>query len=388
MNRYCLPALALLSLAASMTACRDEEVIFIPETVPVTDPVFSDISGFYLLNEGNMGSNKATLDYFDYATGEYRRNIFADVNPDVPKEMGDVGNDLQIYGSRMYAVINCSNKIEVMEAATGRRIGQVDIPNVRYIAFHEGYAYATSYAGPVQITPDYEQLGYVAKIDTATMQVVDRCLVGFQPDQLEILDGKIYVANSGGYMVPNYENTVSVIDLGSFTVTETIPIAINLHHIKADSKGCLWITSRGDYYDADAALYCYDTRKRRLVKKLDVPVSSMDLVGDSLYVVSTQWSYVSMSNQITYGIVDVNTMEKVTDNFITDGTESKIKIPYMVKANPLTKEIFVSDARNYVNPGYLHCYSPEGVLKWSVRTGDIPAHLAFLGKLKPYKLKP
>lgn len=383
MNRYCLPTLALLSLAASMTACRDEEVIFIPETVPVADPVFSDISGFYLLNEGNMGSNKATLDYFDYATGEYRRNIFADVNPDVPKEMGDVGNDLQIYGSRMYAVINCSNKIEVMEAATARRIGQVDIPNVRYIAFHEGYAYATSYAGPVQIKPDYEQLGYVAKIDTATMQVVDRCLVGFQPDQLEILDGKIYVANSGGYMVPNYENTVSVIDLGSFTVTETIPIAINLHHIKADSKGCLWITSRGDYYDADAALYCYDTRKRRLVKKLDVPVSSMDLVGDSLYVVSTQWSYVSMSNQITYGIVDVNTMEKVTDNFITDGTESKIKIPYMVKVNPLTKEIFVSDARNYVNPGYLHCYSPEGVLKWSVRTGDIPAHLAFLGKLKP-----
>lgn len=383
MNRYCLPALALLSLAASMTACRDEEVIFIPETVPVTDPVFSDISGFYLLNEGNMGSNKATLDYFDYATGEYRRNIFADVNPDVPKEMGDVGNDLQIYGSRMYAVINCSNKIEVMEAATARRIGQVDIPNVRYIAFHEGYAYATSYAGPVQIKPDYEQLGYVAKIDTATMQVVDRCLVGFQPDQLEILDGKIYVANSGGYMVPNYENTVSVIDLGSFTVTETIPIAINLHHIKADSKGCLWLTSRGDYYDTDAALYCYDTRKRRLVKKLDVPVSSMDLVGDSLYVVSTQWSYVSMSNQITYGIVDVNTMEKVTDNFITDGTESKIKIPYMVKVNPLTKEIFVSDARNYVNPGYLHCYSPEGVLKWSVRTGDIPAHLAFLGKLKP-----
>lgn len=383
MNRYCLPALALLSLAASMTACRDEEVIFIPETVPVTDPVFSDISGFYLLNEGNMGSNKATLDYFDYATGEYRRNIFADVNPDVPKEMGDVGNDLQIYGSRMYAVINCSNKIEVMEATTARRIGQVDIPNVRYIAFHEGYAYATSYAGPVQINPDYEQLGYVAKIDTATMQVVDRCLVGFQPDQLEILDGKIYVANSGGYMVPNYENTVSVIDLGSFTVTETIPIAINLHRIKADSKGCLWVTSRGDYYETKAALYCYDTRKRRLVRKLDVPVSSMDLVGDSLYVVSTEWSYVSMSNQITYGIVDVNTMEKVSDNFITDGTESNIKIPYMVKINPLTKEIFVSDARNYVNPGYLHCYSPEGVLKWSVRTGDIPAHLAFLGQLKP-----
>lgn len=382
MKLRCLPLLSALSLLCSLTACRDEDVIFIPETIPVTDPVYSDIQGFYMLNEGNMGSNKATLDYFDYATGQYRRNIFADVNPDVPKEMGDVGNDLKIYGDRMYAVINCSNKIEVMEAATARRIGQIDIPNVRYISFHEGYAYATSYAGPVQISPTYEQLGYVAKIDLATLRVVDRCIVGFQPDGLEILDGKIYVANSGGYMVPNYENTVSVIDLDTFTLTENIPIAINLHKIKADNHGRLWITSRGDYYDQDAALYCYDTRKRRVEGRLDIPVSSMDLDGDSLYVVSAQWSYLTMRNEVSYAIIDVNTMHKITDNFITDGTESKIKIPYMVKVNPLTKEVYVSDARNYVNPGYLHCYAPDGTLRWSVRTGDVPAHIAFLGQTK------
>ena len=28
--------------------------------------------------------------------------------------------------------------------------------------------------------------------------------------------------------------------------------------------------------------------------------------------------------------------------------------------------------------GLLHCYSREGVHKWSVRTGDIPAHMVFL----------
>ena len=134
-----------LCLALTAVSCRDEDVIFIPETVPVTTPEYSDISGFYLLNEGNMGSNKATLDFFDYSTGVYSRNIYAEMNPDVPKEMGDVGNDLQIYGSRMYAVINCSNKIEVMDAATARRIGQIDIPNVRFIRFHGPYAYATSW---------------------------------------------------------------------------------------------------------------------------------------------------------------------------------------------------------------------------------------------------
>lgn len=371
-----------LCLALTAVSCRDEDVIFIPETVPVTTPEYSDISGFYLLNEGNMGSNKATLDFFDYSTGVYSRNIYAEMNPDVPKEMGDVGNDLQIYGSRMYAVINCSNKIEVMDAATARRIGQIDIPNVRFIRFHGPYAYATSYAGPVVINPNYEQRGYVAKIDTATLEVVDTCLVGFQPDQLEILNGKIYVANSGGYMVPNYENTLGVIDLDSFKEVERIPIAINLSHVTADRYGRLWVTSRGDYYDTDAALFCYDTRKGRLEKKFDIPVSAMDLVGDSLYVVSAQWSYISMSNETTYAIVDVGKMEKVSDNFIDEATRKQIRIPYMVKVNPLTREILVSDARNYVNPGYLYCFSPAGALKWSVRTGDIPAHAAFLGRVR------
>ena len=43
------------------------------------------------------------------------------------------------------------------------------------------------------------------------------------------------------------------------------------------------------------------------------------------------------------------------------------------------KEIYLTDAGDYVHPGFLHCYSPEGVRKWSVRTGDIPAHFVFLG---------
>ena len=185
-------ALMLIAAVALLGSCRGEDVIFIPEEVEVSTPEYTAIKGFYLLNEGNMGSNKATLDYYDYASGVYTRNIYGNANPSVPKEMGDVGNDLKIYGSKLYAVINCSNKIEVMDVATTKRIGQIDIPNCRYIRFHEGYAYVTSYAGPVEIRPDYTQKGFVAKIDTATLQEVDRCIVGFQPDELEIVDGKIY----------------------------------------------------------------------------------------------------------------------------------------------------------------------------------------------------
>ncbi|MCQ2289542.1 MAG: YncE family protein [Muribaculaceae bacterium] len=380
MNRLIYILLGFVTIVAS--SCRNEDIIFIPEEVEVARPEFTSVQGFYVLNEGNMGSNKATLDFYDYSTGTYSRNCYAKANPDVPKEMGDVGNDLGIYGNRLYAVINCSNKVEVMDKNTLKRLGQIEIPNCRFIKFHKGYAYVTSYAGPVVIDPDYKQQGYVAKVDTATLQVVDQCIVGFQPDELEIVDNKIYVANSGGYMVPNYENTLSVIDIETFKEVERIPIAINLSQVKSDRHGILWVVSRGDYYDTPSNIYAYDTRKHRMVATMDIPASACWMDGDSLYVVSTQWSYTTMSNEISYAIINTETMQVVTRNFITDGTDSLIQVPYGIAVNPITKDILVTDAKDYVNPGRLYCFGQDGVLKWDVRTGDIPGHFVFLGDSK------
>ena len=369
------------ALLATLTACRDDDVVFIPETVPVSQPEYTSVSGFYLLNEGNMGSNKSTLDYYDYATGRYTRNIYANANPTVPKEMGDVGNDAGIYGSRLYCVINCSNKVEVMDRDNCRRIGQINIPNCRFIKFYGGYAYVTSYAGPVVIDPNYKQRGYVAKVDTATLEVVDTCVVGFQPDQLDIAGGKIYVANSGGYMVPNYENTLSVIDLATFKEEARIPIAINLLGVVADRRGVLWVTSRGDYYSNPSDIYAYDTRKGRIVKRMDCRASSCWMDGDSLYVVSSDWSYVTGGNaKPRYQIINTLTMQVVDTCFIKDGTDGKIEKPYGVAVNPITKDIMVADAKDYVSPGRLYCFGPDGQMKWNVRTGDIPAHFVFLGR--------
>ncbi|MEE0118435.1 MAG: YncE family protein [Bacteroidaceae bacterium] len=343
------------------------------------------ILGFYLLNEGNMGSNKCTMDFYDYTTGTYIRNIYGNANPSAVKELGDVGNDLRIYGNRMWAVINCSNKIEVMEARTARRVGQVNLANCRYIAFHESYAYVTSYAGPVQINPGYEQKGMVVKIDTATLEKVDTCIVGFQPDRLDIAGGKIFVANSGGYMFPNYENTVSVVDIGTFREEGRIPVAVNLHHLLADSDGQLWVSSRGDYYGNTSALFCITDpagtpQVRRITTQdgTDLVVENMTLRGDSLYVIGTEFSYATMQNHTNYGIVNVRTRQVLTTNFITDGTDASIMEPYGIAVHPHTGEILIGDARTHVNPGTLFCFSPEGLLLWKVRTGDIPAHFAFL----------
>ncbi len=377
-------SLFIVLLAFIASSCRKDVEVFINEDTSLDSSSQSGFLGFYLLNEGNMGSNKSTLDYFDYTTGTFKRNIYAAINPNVPKELGDVGNDIAIYGNRLYAVINASNKVEVMDAITARRIGQIDIPNCRYIKFDHGFAYVTSYAGPIQVNPNYTQKGYVAKVDTATLSVVDKCIVGFQPDGLEITGGKIYVANSGGYMgagsTEKYERTVSVIDITTFKENNRIDVAYNLHHIKADKRGDLWVTSRGDYKKLPSRLYFIDKAQQRVTDTLPIAVSNYYLDGDSLYVYSTEWSYITYSNVVTYGIVDTRTHKIVSRAFITDGTDKEIEIPYGIMVHPITKDIYVTDAGNYVSPGMLYCFTKDGKKKWSVRTGDIPAHFALLPK--------
>lgn len=366
-------------------SCRKEDRIIPSTDTDVTQgTVTGGIKGFFLLNEGNMGNNKATLDYFDYETGIYTKNIYAERNPGVVKELGDVGNDLQIYGNKLYAVINCSHFVEVMDVETAKHITQISIPNCRYIVFDKGYAYVSSYAGPVQIDPN-ARLGYVAKVDTVSLSVVDTCVVGYQPEEMVISGKKLYVANSGGYRVPNYDNTVSVIDLDTFKEIKKIKVAINLHRMEIDRNGYIYVSSRGDYYDTPSKTFIIDSKTDEVVKEIDnLANSEMALCGDSLYVYSTEWSYYTNSWTITYAIYDTEKGEIITRNFITDGTEKDIEIPYGVAVNPETREFFVTDAKNYVTPGKLHCYSRDGVRKWSVTTGDIPAHFAFTRK----KLKP
>ena len=375
-----LPLLCLTVLFA----CREIELV-VPteyELLPGV-PIDPDArpAGMDLLNEANMGSNKSSIDYVDFRNAYYVRNIYAERNPEVVKELGDVGNDIQIYGNKLYAVINCSHKVEVMDVRTCKRIGQVDIPNCRYIRFAKGKAYVSAYVGPVAIDPN-AQLGAVYEVDTASLAVTRKVTVGYQPDELEVLGEYLYVANSGGYRAPDYDSTVSVVEIYGMKQIQKIPVGINLHRIRKDRYGKLWVTSRGDYNTIPSRLYVLDRKdknsKEMVVKDtLDIPCSEMYIQGDSLYFYSVEWNKQTERNTVTYGIIDVRTGQLVTDHFITDGTEQDIVIPYGICVHPTTGDIYVTDAKNYVSSGVLHCYDRHGKKKWSVRTGDIPAHMAF-----------
>ncbi len=387
MKRYLLYIILTTLL---LHACRtDEQLVYMEEENIPSKGVDGDIIGMYVLNEGNMGSNKCTLDFLDLqgnSTGEvvYQRNIYAERNPNEVKELGDVGNDIQIYGSRLWMVINCSNKVEVCRAADAVKIGKVDVPNCRSLAFHQGYAYVSSYVGPVTISQD-APLGQVYKIDTLTLQTVAVVTVGYQPEEMAVLDGKLYVANSGGYRAPNYDTTVSVIDLETFQVERQIDVAVNLHRIRADRYGQLWVSSRGNNRDITSKVYWLSKDNQgnmQVSGAIDVPVSDMSIVGDSLYFYGADFSAVTYDVTHAQGIINVRTHEQVTQQ-LSDAEEFKnIKTPYGIIVHPVARDFYVMDAKNYVSSGELLHFHADGTFDYKTRTGDIPGHAVFLIRKK------
>ena len=106
----------------------------------------------------------------------------------------------------------------------------------------------------------------------------------------------------------------------------------------------------------------------------------MAIHGDSLYLYSHDYDNITQQSTLTYGIINIKTKKVVSKNFITDGTEKEIKMPYGISIHPETGDIYVTDANNYVSTGTLSCYNKEGKRKWRVSTGDIPAHMVYLKK--------
>ncbi|HCA08419.1 DUF5074 domain-containing protein [Chryseobacterium sp.] len=372
---FCLLAFTLFFLFS----CRTDDNIVPSETKEVSTGQDLPIKGFYLLNEGNMGSNKCTLDYFDYATGTYRKNIYGETNPSVVKELGDVGNHIMIYGSKMYVVVNVSNKIEVLEAKTAKRIKTIQLQNCRYLAFKGNKVYASSYAGPVELNPNSPP-GKVVEIDTTSLNIERQVVVGYQPEEIEVMGDQLFVANSGGYMFPNYDKTVSVIDLNSFTQTKKIDVAINLHRIKKDNYGDLYVSSRGDYYNIPSSLFLVDATTGTVKKDFHVAVSGMTIVNDKLYYYGNEFNYNTHAYVKTFGIIDVKTEQVISNKIIDQQYVDEIKAPYGIAVNPYTEDIYLTDAKNYVTTGYVYCFDKTGKFKWKTEGGNIPAHFAFLYK--------
>ena len=347
--------LTILTLAAFFIACDPEPVLLNMEG-GVDD---SPHKGAYVLSEGLFNLNNSTLTWIDFSTCKpdswnsqagTSYDCFEKVNG---RRIGDTANDLLLYGSRLYIAVNVSSTIEILDAATCTSLKQIRMEQngissePRYMTAHGGYVYVCCFDGTVQ------------RIDTLTMNIDATVNVGRNPDGICYAGGKLYVSNSGGLDTDNPDNTVSVIELSSFTEKTRIEVRSNPGTIRTDGKS-VFVVSRGifdyDKMDYDYRLHRIDVETDLLTDTYDIPVLDMDIYDGKA------WIYRYGSGRIQ--VMDLESGQILQPDFITDGT--RIECPYSLKVDTATRKVYITDAADYITPGSLYCFSPDGKLEYMI----------------------
>lgn len=366
----------------------------IKHLMPIVATIILSLSGIarerlIILNEGNWQADNGRLSYFE--DGKIVSNQwFRDVNG---SKLGDTPNDIiQINDNLLAIAVNWSNLIQFI-TPEGKAVATTeDIPNNRRLATDGRYLYVSSYGhecetinGKVEFTK-----GYVAKIDTKTFKVVSAVEVGYEPEGIALYDGKLFVANTGGYSAQEgheYESTVSVIDAETMQVIRTVDTGqINLYGKMTQSGQYLCVNSPGDYYAVPAAIVLVDC-KAILDEKEDAECvivypemaatySTTDRNGN-IFSLGSSYSFQTGRYEYNYSVINPSLM------FETDGAEGidedmpgtlksdleDLKMPYSLYINPYSGYIYATDAASFAAGGTLYQWDAEG---------------AFIGKHKVY----
>jgi len=303
---------------------------------PMEEPVVP-AEYIYVLNSGNWGSNNATLTMYDVESGTVTKDIFEAQNG---RGLGDLGQDIIIYGSKMYIAMSEEFTIEVTDLEA-KSIKQIKTEgNPRYFAVHAGKVYV-SYLN-----------GYVARIDTNNLTVEAKVQVGRNPEQMTVVNGKIYVANSGGFdfaTEEGYDKTVSVIDVASFTEVKKIEVVINPTEIESDDSGNIYVISKGNYWDIPNTLQKLNSATDAVSVMEGLDGTVMTAAGNILYAIYSQWGL----ERIYYYAYNAVNNTVISDNFIGN---TPISDTYQINYDATYEHLFITTS-DYMNDGDVYIFN-------------------------------
>lgn len=365
----------VMLLSLFFAACSDEngEENVIPKREVIGENLI-------ICNEGNYQSDNGQLSYYDGTAGVLTNKWFRQVNG---SKLGDTPNDIILVNDTLIAIaVNWSNIIQYIHP-DGTACGATEnVPNNRRMCADGNYLYITSYAHKCG-NQTFEK-GYVAKIDVRTKQVVATCEVGWEPEGVRLYDGKLYVANTGGYAFSEnhaYETTVQVVDAETMKSIKTIDTGcINLYGEMSQAGQYLCINSCGDYYNVKPKTVIVDCKTDE-VKTFDFPATYNSTDGDVFYTVGSEFSY--NTGEYVYSIKTINPKtQEVKDGIFCEAITQKIKkltSPYELYISPYTGNVYFTDAGSYGSAGYLYGYTKEGEQVFvPQKTYVNPAHILAL----------
>jgi len=354
MKKNLLSAMALVAIVLLSACSKDPE-----SATPVvpTEELFK--SGVYFVNEGGFGMSNASIDLFSKDSNKMFTNIFESVNA---RPLGDVAQSMNIINGKGYIILNGSGKIEVISAKNAVSLSTISgFSSPRYMVNKDTLRGFVS---------DWIS-NSITEINLNTYEKVRTITVGAGPEGMCVVGNKLYVANCGGY---GLDSTVSIIDLSTNVETKKIKVGDAPVAIYTDANGKVWVLCRGSYGtdfnstddDTEAKFVKINPNTESIESSIQIGLKGdhpdkmkMNANKNSIYYLS---SYNLLPGVFKFNVSDI---AAPTTAFVEGYF-------YGIGYDKVSDEIYLADAVDFKQRGFMYRYSSTGALLTKLEAGIIP----------------
>ena len=318
----------------------------------------------YVLNEGAWGGNDAGISRLNIKDGTIEVDWFEQANG---RGLGDLAQDLIHYGSHLYVAVHESNTLEVIDPETGRSVKQIDMGTrgPRYLLGYNGKVYVTCYDKTV------------LRIDTTSFDIEATCqLSGMQPEQMCVVDGKMYVCNTWEYDSDGnavYDNSISEVDLNSFSEVGKITVGTNPGRIKALPNHRVLVVCNGDYYGDEAASTLVVNVADGSQTTLPLAATNVEVCGNDVYFYITSYDAYWNNLTATFYKMDANTLQTTP---ILENMSSTLKNAYSINVDATTGDLYVCNSP-YGVAADVYRFDKNGTQTLKVEAGNLASKVVF-----------
>lgn len=352
-----LSYLAFVVLTIFFASCKDNDTII---NAIVPEP---ETRGILILCEGNYNGNNSTITFFSTKDSVKFRDVYGPANNGA--KLGDLANSMQIFGNKLYIAVDQSNKIEIIDTATYKSVGRIDLTNPsspREMYFKDSTsAYVTSFYG-----------GAVAKFNPLTQSVTKVIPVGDNPEGIAAANGKIYIALNGPF--PTYGNLVVVMNQNTDIVIDTVKVGLNPRFILKDKAGDLYVVCTGGYPPQDSTgkggIYKISAATGKVVDSLVIykNPNKACFVGDNIYIINSDG--VQKASFISHTVTTAPVIAGMKVNAIYG-------VVYSINYDSENGLLYLGNCKNYSQDGEIAVFTLNGTEKYRIATGINPNTVLF-----------